>query len=220
VLLVWSYYQFGLSVALGVLAGSGISILGFFVGLWDKVKDPLTKRLDYLNQHAFTPLFTWCNSGGWGRITPNFNTPSNAAGALQAHRRYLTAGLYPKKLLELTEWVDQNKPEYDHLWTDLYNANEKWVQGHLNEWAHYSTAPDMPSLSSLLGFPLPGFRMNPEVEKLLRPFVEDYRQNNGKQLDQFVALHRDFLNKRSAMLTVLNAYMGTNMLHKPTGLQS
>jgi hypothetical protein len=214
VLFVGLYYQFGVAGVLAALATSGLWLIGFFGTVWDKVKDPLTKRLDYLNQHAFTPLAEWCNNTNSWRISMNFDTALKAVEALKAHRTYLTAGLYPKKLLQLAEWADENTREYERLWSDLYTATLKWIQDHPADWVGFSTAPDMPVVISLLGFQQPEF--NPNTAERLRPFVKSHRERNGEQLARFVALQKDFENKRSAMLTILKAYMGANMLHKPS----
>jgi len=214
-LFVWLYFQFGLTVVFGAVVLSGLSILGILIALWEKVNNPLTRRLEYLNQHAFTPLAEWCKSRTGYRISIDFDTASNAVEALKAHRTYLTAGLYPKKLLHFTEWLVQNTPEYEQLWSDLQRANTEWIQGRLAEWTHVGSNPDMSAMISLLGFNT-GFPVRPEVTELLRPFLRHYRETNEKQLKRFVALHGEFLNTQSTMLTILKMYMDTNMLHKPS----
>jgi hypothetical protein len=216
-LFVGLYYQFGITGVLTALATSGLWLVGFFGTVWEKVKEPLTKRLEYLNQHAFTPLAEWCRFESDWKLNPSISPASGALSALQIHRRYLTVGLYPKTVLRLTEWVVQNTTEYEQLFNHIYYAIDWWIQReHFNEWAHLATSPNIGALLSLLGFEQPEYQVRPEITALLRPFLKAYQEKNGEKLTRFVELQKDFMKTRSAMSGLLKEYMGTNMLRKTT----
>ena len=222
--LIALYSEFGVLGLTTVIGVSGISILGilgFFGTTWDKVKEPLTERLEYLNEHAFSPLAEWGSSIDLGKINPNVEVASNALAALETHRRYMTVGLYTKSLLHLVEKIDKNTREYERLWKHLYDANMNWIQDgtHLSQWARFSTMPDMAGILLILDLNAESAYYNPpqELRTLVSEFLENNKKENAQEVNTLVELHRDFREKKPIISTMLDAYMRTNMLHRMKG---
>jgi hypothetical protein len=220
IVLIALYLEFGVLGLTTVIGVSGISILGimgFFASTWDKLKGPLTERLEYLNQHAFSPLVEWSGSLYLDRINPSFEAMSSALADLKTHRRYMTVGLYPKTLLNLTDRVVKNTAEYLPLWNDIYQTNMDWIQGaHFNEWVKHSTMPDMRMILFALDLSSPGISLtpDPEVMTLVNGFLSDYKRKKPEELARFVLLSKDLQEQKSALLSLLDGYMRTNMLQK------
>jgi hypothetical protein len=215
VLFVSTYYQLGLAVALAALAGSGLSIVGL-ASLWDKVKEPVTKRLEYLNERAFSPILEWCRYDQLDRINPDPEIMSNALADLKTHRRYMTVSLFPKTLLRLVNSVVMDTAKYIPLWKHLYDTNMDWIQHDLAERAKYSTMPDMRLLLLALGL-LPSssfFAPDPAVVEFGNEFLKDYETKNPNKLASFVFVHKALQEEKASLLPLLDSYMRTNMLRK------
>jgi len=173
--------------------------------------------LEYLNLHAFSPLAEWSSSVDLGKISISLAVASNALAALETHRRYMTIGLYPKRLLHLVEQIVVNTREYDRLWKDLYDSNMNWINGgRFSQWAQFSTMPDMNGILFVLDLLPPGSYYNPKEEfvTLLNEFLTHYKKENQQKVDTLSELHRDFRERKPILLTMLDTYMRTNMLHK------
>ena len=221
IVLIALYLEFGVLGVTTVIGVSGISILsilGFFATTWDKLKEPLTERLEYLNQLAFSPLAEWGGSIDLGKINANVEMASNALAALETHRRYMTVGLYPTSLLHLVEKIANNTREYERLWKHLYDANVNWIKdgAHLSEWSRFSTMPDMSGILLILDLNAPStyYNLPQELRTLLSDFLENYKKENQQKVNTLVELHRDFREKKSILSTMLDTYMRTNMLHR------
>ena len=211
------YFLYGPLGVVTVIGVSGISLLAFFATTWEKVKEPLTERLDYLNQHAYSPLAEWSDASWLDRINPSYEVASNALTDLKTHRRYMTVRLYPKPLLQSVESVVKNTADYVVLWNDIYQRNQEWIQeAHFEKWANYSTMPDMRIILYALGLSSISmfFNPNPEILKLVNGFIDDYKRKNSDKCSRFVSLHKDLQAKKDFLSAMLNGYMRTNMLTK------
>ena len=76
--------------------------------------------------------------------------------------------------------------------------------------------PDMNGILFVLDLLPPGSYYNPKEEfvTLLNEFLTHYKKENQQKVDTLSELHRDFRERKSIFLTMLDTYMRTNMLHK------
>ena len=209
------YNQYGWFGLVALLAGSGISLLGFFATLWERLNKPLSERLQYLNQHAFSPLADWCNASGDSQLNPNRARISEAVEALRSQRRYLTTGLYPKKLLSFAEQLVKDTEEYEPLWYEIYGVHEKWILDHSQEYIQkHSTSPDMRALNFILKVTRYDYPLRPEVLDMIRNFWQFYQGKNPKGSERYVQLSKGFIEKRKDISRILSDYMRANLLHR------
>jgi hypothetical protein len=190
-----TYYVFGTLI---IEASNLLSSILVFLLVWERLRDSLSKKLEYLDDNVFLDLFSKVqNNLLWTQ-----DEIKKARDDLKGHARFMTISLFPRKLLKkLDEFLLLHGTFYGKL-QQLLDIGSKKLGKEVNRWylLHY------------LGFEIYSSQPSPEEEKAYIELVKSMKEDQHSLVDETKTLFEKTKTKERQIFEELEEFLKCNNL--------
>ncbi|OLD11243.1 MAG: hypothetical protein AUI93_05100 [Crenarchaeota archaeon 13_1_40CM_3_52_10] len=193
-----------------------ISGTGALVFLWQGMKSSATKKLDFLNEYAFSPL----------RNMVAIDEPARARNSLAARKtgeileilksngKYLLFRFYPKKLLSQGKILTDHAEEFLTLWDLLYNEAHRVVPKDKELERLFGGTVDFGVIIYRAGIDnrYNDAYFSSEKKGGADTFLGKFKADNPGKLERLVALNGTLLGEAASIAKLLDEFMRANLL--------
>lgn len=182
---VVAYYVYGTLI---IEASNVLSSILVFLLVWERLRDSLSKKLEYLDDNVFLDLFS--------KLQNNLLYPQDdikrARDDLKRHARFMTIALFPPKTLKkLDEFLLLHETFYGKLQQLLEIGNKKLGGKEVSRWylLHY------------LDFEIYSLQPSPEEEKTYIELAKSTEEEHHSLIEETRTLLKETRTKKRRNLS-------------------
>jgi len=178
-----------------------------FLLVWERLKESLDKKLEYLDDNLFVNLYSELENGS---LYWKLEGIEKATNELQRHGKFMAIALYPKNLLKELKAFSQLHISFYNKFEQLLKIANKGLESEADKWKFWC----------FLGFG--GNYSSPSQEETLvyTTLVKTIREKHSQPLNEVMSLHERLIMERKRIFEELEEFLKQNNLRlkpKPSG---